>query len=427
MAFPQNSLRCLKGVFIITIMFLLASACQTKTPQDKAPKKVRVGLDRLDEFQDLFAGKRVGIITNHTAYDSKNQHITKIFLGLPNVQVTALFGPEHGIRGHAEAGEKVDTEDDPLRGIPIYSLYGKTRKPTAEMLKNVDVLVFDIQDVGARFYTYIWTMAYAMEAAAEQGKQFVVLDRPNPISGSHVEGNILEPGFSTFVGLFPIPVRHGMTVGELARLFNGEGWLAKGVQVELTVVPLKNWRRKMWFDETGLPFIKPSPNIPDLTSATTYPGTCLLEGVNVSEGRGTQSPFRLFGAPWISRTQLTDQLNALGLPGVAFRDTVFTPVSIPGASTNPKYKDRRCQGAKIIITDRDAFMPYLTGIQIVNAIRQMYPDSLQWRVRHFDRLCGTNKIRKTIEGGGDIEKMVEAWQGELQAFMAKREKYLLYD
>ncbi len=427
MAFPQNSVRCLKGVFIIAMMFLLTSACQTKTPRDKAPKKVRVGLDRLDEFQNLFAGKRVGIITNHTAYNYKNQHITKIFLELPDVQITALFGPEHGIRGHAEAGEKVDTDNDPLRGIPIYSLYGKTRKPTPEMLKDVDVLVFDIQDVGARFYTYIWTMAYAMEAAAEQGKQFVVLDRPNPVSGAHVEGNILEPAFATFVGLFPIPARHGMTVGELAQLFNGEGWLANGVKANLTVVPLKNWRRKMWFDETGLKFIKPSPNIPDLISATVYPGACLLEGVNVSEGRGTQRPFRLFGAPWISRTQFADQLNALGLPGVAFRETVFTPISIPGASTNPKYKNQRCQGAKMIITDREAFLPYLTGIQVVNAIRQMYPDSLQWRVRHFDRLCGSDKIRKTIESGGDIQKLVKTWRQELQAFLKIREKYLLYN
>lgn len=413
--------------FILSLFLVYACGCQSKNPEIDSPKAVQVGLDRLDEFQNLFAGKRVGIVTNHTAYDSKKQHITNAFLEISDVQITALFGPEHGIRGHAEAGEKVDTENDPLRGIPIYSLYGKNRKPTPEMLKDVDVLVFDIQDVGARFYTYIWTMAYAMEAAAEQGKHFVVLDRPNPISGAHVEGNILEPAFATFVGLFPIPTRHGMTVGELARLFNGEGWLANGVKADLTVVPLKNWQRKMWFDETGLAFIKPSPNIPNLTSAATYPGACLLEGVNVSEGRGTKTPFQLFGAPWISRTQLADQLNALGLPGVAFRDTVFTPVSIPGASTNPKYKNRRCQGAKIIITDRDAFLPYLTGIHIVNAIHQMYSDSLQWRVRHFDRLCGTNKIRKTIESGGAIDKLVENWQGEFQKFMAKRAKYLLYN
>ncbi len=427
MTFPHNLLRGFIGVTIIATMLFFIIACQTKTPENETPENVRVGLDRLDEFKELFAGKRVGIITNHTAYNSKNQHITKVFLALPDVQITAFFGPEHGIRGHAEAGEKVETENDPLRDIPIYSLYGKTRKPTPEMLKDVDVLVFDIQDVGARFYTYIWTMSYAMEAAAEQGKHFVVLDRPNPISGAHVEGNILEPAFSTFVGRFPIPVRHGMSVGELAQLFNGEGWLANGVKTDLTVVPLKNWQRKMWFDQTGLPFIKPSPNIPNLTSATIYPGTCLLEGTNVSEGRGTPIPFQIFGAPWINGKELTETLNALKIAGVQFVDTTFTPVSIPGASNNPKYKDQVCQGAYIVISDREQLNPYVTGIHIVNTIHQLYPDSLQWRVSHFDRLCGTDKIRKTIESGGAIDNLVENWQGEFQKFMAKRAKYLLYD
>jgi len=215
---------------------------------------------------------------------------------MPGVEVTALFGPEHGIYGLAEAGIKVADKKDDRFGIPVYSLYGKTAKPTAEMLKDVDVLVFDIQDIGARFYTYIYTMAYAMEAAAENNKPFVVLDRPNPINGLAVQGNILEKDFATFVGLYPIPVRHGMTVGELARMFNDQGWLKNGIRANLTVVPMQGWKRSMWYDRTGLKFIKPSPNMPNIKTATVYPGLCLLEGTNISEGRGTNKPFLQFGA-----------------------------------------------------------------------------------------------------------------------------------
>lgn len=388
---------------------------------------VQTGLDNVGDYSHLFENKRVGIVTNHTAYSREGQHIIDVFFAMENVEVTALFGPEHGIRGDEEAGAEIDSVDDPMRNIPIYSLYGQTRKPTPEMLAEVDVLIFDIQDVGARYYTYIYTMALAMEAAAEQGKAFVVLDRPNPINGVAVEGNILDPEFATFVGLYALPVRHGMTVGELATMFNEEGWLQNGVRTDLTVAPMKNWQRTQWYDETGLRFRKPSPNIPNLQVATVYPGTCLLEGANVSEGRGTETPFLIFGAPWIDSENLTTELNKLNLPGLDFMPTTFIPKSIPGMATNPKYENRKCFGCEAVVTNRETFEPYWTGIQIINTLQQMYPDSLQWRVRHFDRLCGTALIREAILNGDDLEELRQSWQPEMANFMVIREKYLLYD
>lgn len=409
---------------LLLYLSLLFIAC---TSQELPGPKVQTGLDRVNEYQQLFNNKRLGIITNHTAYNSQQQHITDIFLAMDGATISALFGPEHGIRGSAEAGAAIDSGNDPISNIPIYSLYGETRKPAPDMLKDVDVLVFDIQDVGARFYTYIYTMAYAMAAAAEQGIAFVVLDRPNPITGIRVEGNILESEFASFVGLFPIPVRHGMTVGELAKMFNEEGWLENGVKADLTVIPMKDWRREFWYDETGLPFIQPSPNIPDPESATVYPGVCLLEGTNVSEGRGTTNPFQIFGAPWIDGALLAEKLNTLNLSGVAFQDTSFTPVSIEGVATNPKYENNLCSGLKINVTDRNQFQPYRTGIHIVNAIHQMYPDSLKWRTGHFDRLCGSASIREAIINQTDMDSLIASCQYQINGFMEKRKKYLIYD
>lgn len=389
-------------------------------------QSVLCGLDQVQNYQSVFQGKRIGIITNHTAYSRAGKHITDIFLEMKDVRLTALFGPEHGIRGTADAGEKVDSQKDPLSGIPVYSLYGKTRKPTTEMLKNVDLLIFDIQDIGSRFYTYIWTMALAMEAAAEQGKTFVVLDRPNPLNGISVEGNILEPAYSTFVGMYPIAVRHGMTVGELARMFNGEGWLKNGIKANLKIIPLKNWQRSMWYDQTGLKFRKPSPNMPNLATATVYPGICLLEGTNVSEGRGTFEPFLHFGAPWINGTVLADSLNTLCLPGVRFIKESFTPLAIKGMSMHPKFQDRLCSGVKIKVTDRSVFHSYETGIRITALLHRLYPDSLQWRNIHFDRLCGTSSVRETILKNDSLNYLIKSFEAQEKTFILERKHYLLY-
>jgi len=396
----------------------LSAGCQS------AP--VTTELDDAVRLQQVLRHQKVGIVTNHTAYNTAGRHIVDVVAELEDVQLVALFGPEHGIRGAEEAGATVASEQDPAKKVPIYSLYGATRKPTAKMLQNIDVLVFDIQDIGARFYTYIYTMALAMEAAAEQGIKFVVLDRPNPITGIHVEGNVLDPEFVTFVGLYPLPVRHGMTVGELATLIDNEGWLKKSVHADLTVIPLQHWSRHEWFDQTGLPFRQPSPNMPDLATATVYPGLCLIEGTNVSEGRGTDQPFQLFGAPWVDAKKLCPRLNELELPGVHFDPASFTPASIPQVANHPKYQGRTCFGARVRVIDRNIFQPYWTGIQIVNVLHTLYPDSLTWRTTSFDRLCGTDGIRKAIIAGQNLGALRRNWQPDLAQFEKTRRKYLLY-
>ncbi len=388
--------------------------------------QTRTGLDRVEEFYTLFQGQRLGIIANHTAYNRKAVFIVDVFRKMRGVKITALFGPEHGFRGSHSAGVKVEERDAFLDSIPIYSLYGKTLKPTPQMLKNVDMLVFDIQDIGARFYTYIWTMALAMEAAAEQHIPFVVLDRPNPINGMQVEGAVLDTAFASFVGLFPIPVRHGMTVGELARLFNGEGWLKNGVRAQLTVIPMKGWKRSEWFDQTGLQFIPPSPNMPNLATATVYPGLCLLEGTNVSEGRGTDKPFLQFGAPWINADSLRTRLDSLRLPGVRFQTVHFTPRSIAGKAVHPKYEDQNCNGLRLKVNDRNRFKPFLTGVRIVQAIHDLYPQKMRWRAKHFDRLVGSDDLRMAISENKSLKPLFITWNKKIKKFNRLRKKYLLY-
>jgi uncharacterized protein YbbC (DUF1343 family) len=377
------------------------------------------GLDCVDSYNKVFRGKRIGIITNHTAYDSKGRYIVDVFKNMPDVKITALFGPEHGLWGKEQDAIKIDNQLDPTYRLKVFSLYGKTIKPTPEMLQNIDVLVFDIQDIGARFYTYIYTMSLAMEAAAENNMRFVVLDRPNPINGLRVEGNLLEPAFSSFVGLYPIPVRHGMTAGELAKMFNGQGWLKNGVKANLVIIPMKGWRRSMWYDQTGLTFIKTSPNMPNLETATIYPGLCLLEGTNISEGRGTNMPFRQFGAPWIDSKHLAEQLNKLYLPGMRFEPVSFRP-------TFSKYKNQLCNGVRIITKERDQLEPYFSGIKIVNEIYRMYPRDFQWKVKHFDRLCGTSMIRETITNQSPLDSLRKKWQVGFKSFHDIRKKNLLY-
>jgi uncharacterized protein YbbC (DUF1343 family) len=398
-----------KTISIFTI-FVMLSCCQGA---------VMTGLDRVGLYKDVFEGRRLGIIANHTAYDRDGRFIVDVFRSMSDVTVTALFSPEHGLWDTAQDGDKIGNQTDPVYNLPVYSLYGKTQKPTGDMLRNIDILVFDIQDIGARFYTYIYTMSLAMEAAAENGKTFVVLDRPNPINGTSVQGNILEPALASFVGLYPIPVRHGMTAGELAKMFNGRGWLAGRVKADLVVIPMEGWRRRMWYDQTGLRFIKPSPNMPDLETAAVYPGLCLLEGINVSEGRGTAMPFRQFGAPWIDSKLLADRLNALNLPAMRFEPVRFTP-------TSSKYQGLECHGVRILVTDRDRLEPYSSGVRIINEICQMYPDQFEWKAAHFDRLCGTSKIRDAITSNSSLDVLQNKWQKELESFLEIRAGYLIY-
>jgi uncharacterized protein YbbC (DUF1343 family) len=403
---------------LIFIFFMMFTCCYGS---------VKTGLDRVAAYKDVFEGRRLGIIANHTAYDRNGRFIVDVFRSMVDVKVTALFSPEHGLWGKAPDGEKIGSQTHPDYDLPVYSLYGETQKPTSEMLRNIDVLVFDIQDIGARFYTYIYTMSLAMEAAAENGKTFVVLDRPNPINGVSVQGNILESSSASFVGLYPIPVRHGMTAGELAKMFNGQGWLSSRVKAELTVIPMEGWHRRLWYDQTGLRFIKPSPNMTDLETAIVYPGMCLLEGTNISEGRGTTMPFRQFGAPWVSAGGrltpdskiLAERLNALSLPAMRFEPVRFTP-------NNSKYQGQECHGVQIIVSDRDRLEPFSSGIRIINEIYRSYPNQFEWRASHFDRLCGTSKIRNAITGNSSLDALQNGWQKELESFLKIRAGYLIY-
>ncbi len=389
-------------------------------------KPVVTGLDvLLTERQDLIRGKRVGIVTNQTALTADGRSIVDAIHQLPGVTLTALFGPEHGIRGKHSAGAFVESYVDSATGVTVYSLYGKNRKPTQAMLDSVDVLLFDIQDIGARFYTYISTMGLAMEAAAEKGIPFIVLDRPNPITGDIVEGPVLNPDFSSFVGMYPIPIRHGLTVGELARMINGEGWLENGLHVDLTVVPMKNWRRKMWYDQTGLKWVKPSPNMPDLTTATLYPGMCLIEGTNVSEGRGTRSPFKIFGAPWIQGDSLKAAVAAFHPLGIAFSVTEFEPQSIPEMAPNPKYLGQLCSGLHMRLTNRDIFRSVSFGVDVLSAIHRLYPDKLTFR-KSFDLLAGGSTLREDIEKDKPPKEIISSWTKGISDFKLKRERYLLY-
>lgn len=390
-------------------------------------KGVKVGLNVLVEKRmDLLRGKRIGIITNQTGISSDGHHIVDVLSKAPDIKIVALFAPEHGIRGEIPAGEAVATYTDSATGLPVFSLYGRTKKPTLEMLKKIDLLVFDIQDIGTRFYTYVSTMSLAMEAAADAGIEFIVLDRPNPITGSRVEGPVLKKGFSSFIGLHPIPIRHGMTVGELALLINHEGYLPEGKKVRLKVVPMENWRRSTWFDGTGLPWIKPSPNIFSLESALLFPATGLLEGTNVSEGRGTYKTFQYVGAPWIDGEKLTEELRGRHLQGVTFRPIAFVPKDIPGIAMNPKYEGQLCKGVFIQVTDREVFQPLALGIHLLCAIKKLYPSEFAWRGDYFDKLMGTNKVRLAIDRGENPENILLSWKENLNAFERIRCKYLLY-
>ena len=397
-----------KPAFTILGVFLsLSLSCQPTGP----PSEVRVGADRLFErpYFDWIQGKRVGLITNPTGVDSKLEAIKDLLADHADVQLVALFAPEHGILGQAQAEERIASYGN------VYSLYGATRAPTAEMLKDVEVLLYDMQDVGVRFYTYISTMFLSMKAAAEKGIPFIVLDRPNPIDGTRVEGPVLQPGYESFVGIYALPIRYGMTAGELARMLNQQ----TDLQSDLKVVPLGGWRREQWYDQTGLEWISPSPNMPTVRTATVYPGLCLIEATNLSEGRGTTRPFELVGAPWLKSRELAERLNRLQLPGVRFREQAFTP-------TFSKYRDEQCQGIQIHVVDRNSFHPLSMVLHLLKEVRKLHPEQLALEETFFDRLVGNSWVRGALLQGQPVEQIVNQWQPALQEFKQNREKYLLY-
>ena len=369
----------------------------------------------LADVPPVLRGKRVGLITNHTGIDRTGRSTIDRLVSAPELRLVALFSPEHGIRGTAAPGEKVSSGTDDRTGLPIHSLYGETRRPTPEMLAGVEALVFDIQDVGARQYTYVYTMALAMQAAAEQRIPFVVLDRPNPIGGVIIEGNLLDTAFASFVGMYPVPSRHGMTAGELAGLFNRRF----AIGADLTVVPAEGWRRELWFDSTGLPWLPPSPNLPTLESAIHYPGTVFFEGTNLSEGRGTDHPFEQTGAPWLRAEEVAGAMNSMALPGVRFAAVRFTP-----RAGSAKYPGQQLPGVRIIATERDRYRPVSSTLLLIDMIRRMHPEHFQWS-RTIDRLAGTDRLRKAIEGG-TLPELLREWEADSERFREARTPYLLY-
>jgi uncharacterized protein YbbC (DUF1343 family) len=369
----------------------------------------------------------MGAIVNPTSTDASMRHLADLLRGAPGVQLAALFGPEHGIRGEAQYMETVDDAVDPVTGVPVHSLYGSTFEslsPRPEWLEGLDALVFDIQDVGSRYYTYIYTMALAMRSAGKAGLRFFVLDRPNPIGGELLEGNLVGERFRSFVGLYPLLNRHGMTVGELARLFNAE----ERMGVDLTVIPMSGWTRALFWEETGLPFVPPSPNMPTPDTALVYPGMCMLEGTNVSEGRGTCRPFEQFGAPWLDARKLVEKLTREDLPGVRFRPVSFTP-------TFDKHQGVRCGGAMLHIVDRQRFLAVRTALAVVRACRELGGSRFAWRrdayefvqdIPAFDLLCGTDQIRVQLELGASVEVLVQGFDQDAKQFTARRSPHLLY-
>jgi uncharacterized protein YbbC (DUF1343 family) len=388
--------------------------------------KITLGLEvLLEEKISLLSGARVGLICNPTAVDHSLRHAADLFAAHPDIHLSALFGPQHGIRGETQDNMvEWETFRDARTGMMAYSLYGKVRQPTEAMLREVDVLVFDVQDVGTRVYTFVYTMALAMEAARAAAKRVVILDRPNPIGGLAVEGGLLEKGHESFVGMYPIPMRHGMTVGELARMFNHEF----GIDCDLEVVPMRGYRRELWFDETDAPWVMPSPNMPTLDTATVYPGTVFVEGTMISEGRGTTRPFELVGAPYIDSCELAEHLNRIQLPGVYFRPHSFQP-------TFQKHAGKLCHGVQLHVLDRKAFKPVITGIALIKTIHDLYPHDFLWKEPPyeyvydrlpFDVIAGTSQLRAQIENGTSLEEIAASWQEGERAFIERRSPYLLY-
>jgi uncharacterized protein YbbC (DUF1343 family) len=375
------------------------------------------------------AGRRVGLITNQTGLVG-GEHVADLLTRAPNVKLAAILAPEHGFRGEIEAGAKVGDTIDAKTGVPVFSLYGATRKPMPAMLRNADVLVFDIQDIGTRFYTYISTMGLAMQAAAAAGIPFVVLDRPNPLGGDYVSGFVLEPALASFVGQYPIPIVHGMTVGELARAIKGERWLGGLDGLDLRVVEMQGWRRSMRWPDLRRPWVPTSPNVPSFEAALVYPGMGIVGEATVNEGRGTTTPFSLVGAPWIDAPRLSSRLDALGLPGVRFASAEFTPRSIPGVAAHPRFEDQRIAGVRIAVTDAVRFEPLETGIHVLAALfAEARAKGIAEPVANpamFQALAGTRRLHRMLTNGLSGADIVAGWQAEVARFREQRAQYLLY-
>lgn len=419
----------------LALMFLFACSSQStikKMPRESGKaaepaamasitKSVVLGVENfLQNHVDLVKGKRVGLVTNQSGVNHLLQSTVDLFYEHPDINLTALFGPEHGIRGDVFAGHKVADQRDPKTGLPIYSLYGKTRKPTAEMLDSVDVVFFDIQDIGNRSYTYVGTMGLLIEAAAGYDKEVIILDRPNPMGGAKVEGNIVHEGYFSLVGYYPIAYRHGMTIGEIAQFHNQE----KKLGAKLTVIPMLNWKRDMLWNETGLPWVPTSPHVPYWNTVFYIMATGTFGELHtISEGVGYTSPFEFAAATWIDAGEFAKALTKLNLPGVLFRPLHYKPYYFG-------FKDQELKGVQLHITDYDTFEPFITGLHIMKTAMDLYPDedifANERRISSFNRVMGSDAITEGLKNGASIEELKQQWQDELNSFLKIREKYLLY-
>ena len=410
------------------LMWLMAGTSLVGCSVQSGPEAAKTGAQVLHETEyRVLAGKRVGLIANHTARVGE-EHLTNLIDRAEQVELVAIFGPEHGLRGTEEDGAEIVDGSDDQTGVPVYSLYGDTRRPTARMLHGIDILVFDIQDVGARFYTFISTMGLAMQAAAENDIPFLVLDRPNPIGGQYVSGYVLEPEHASFVGQYPIPIAHGMTTGELARMIVGEAMLPGLANLELDVIAMEGWERSMLWPDTRLPWVDTSPNIMGFETALVYPGTCFFEATAASEGRGTQTPFLLLGAPWVDARALASTLNEYGLPGVRFEPDTFVPRPIAGKDSRPKLQGQVLGAVRIVVTDPRTFEPVETGVHVLHTFYHMAPqaDAFLARPEWLARLAGTTRLAALLQEGAPPSEITRGWQSELATFRARRTRYLLY-
>lgn len=387
---------------------------------------ISIGLENLADSGLLLKNKRLGLLCNQASTDRNLRHSRDFLRDLYGNGLTCLFSPQHGFFSEKQDNMiESDHQKDPVSGLPVFSLYGETRKPDAAMFDHLDVLLIDIVDVGTRVYTFLYTMAYCLEAAAEYGKQVVVLDRPNPVGGAAVEGNVLEADCSSFVGLYPIPMRHGMTFGELALFINKEFKLG----ADLQVVPMQGWKRSMLFRDTGFPWVSPSPNMPTPETALVYPGQVIWEGTNCSEGRGTTLPFELVGAPFWEHGPIRERLAAIDLPGCCFRPLVFQP-------TSGKWAEQPCVGFQLHVIDPVSFLPYRTSLALLQAVMQCWPDSFAYKKPPYeyeferlpmDLILGDSALRRKLEAGDSVLDLEKGWQPGLECFLVKREGYLLYD
>jgi uncharacterized protein YbbC (DUF1343 family) len=406
--------------------YLIASVITTATFQ-LSGQPVKTGLEVLAARNfDILKGKRVGLITNPTGIDSRFRTSADLIFNAPGINLVALYGPEHGVRGDFGAGDKIETISDPITNLPVYSLYGATRKPTKEMLKDIDILVYDIQDIGSRSYTYISTLGLAMEATAENNIPFVVLDRPNPLGGIRMEGPLVSAGFTSFVSQYPVPYVHGLTVGELAAYLNGEGLLKNGVKCKLEVIKMTGWKRNMIFEETGLPWIPSSPHIPYVTTPYFYPATGILgELYVISIGVGYTLPFQLFAAEWINADSLGAAMNKLGLPGVIFRPVHYKPYY-------SLLTGKAIHGVQIHFTDASLVQLSLIQFYLLQETHKLWPDKDVFalceksRLSMFDKVCGTDQVRLIFQKDFKVSSILDIWNKDIPAFRKRAEKYFLY-